>query len=98
MNTNELQSTAKRYLTTLSKDENQKLPFVKIQMYDYTNLFSSINSIIKVTNASILFMDNNPQQEQVSLINIYDTLDFIQHLTNNLCNEAEFLDKVNSVK
>lgn len=92
MNTKEI--NPKDYLTTLSKDENTKLPFVKIPMYNYMNLFSSISSIIKVTNASILFMDNNPQQEQVSLINIYDTLDVIQEITNNLCNEAELLDKL----
>lgn len=43
-------------------------------------------------------MDNNPQQEQVSLINIYDTLDVIQNLTDDLYSEAELLDKINSLQ
>jgi len=96
MNTKQI--NPKDYLTTLSKDENKNLHFAKIPMYDYMDLFSSINSIIKVTNASILFMNNNPQQEQVSLINIYDTLDIVQHLTDDLYSEAELLDKINSLQ
>ena len=92
MNTEELQSTAKRYLTTFQQDtENKEKFFVPIQFDSYQDLGYTIENISNVCINYLFAKENN----MLLTDNLFDVINLLEIQKQSIpFSEMEYLDKI----